>query len=332
MHVSESLLYLVAPLVIWLTISGIDDLALIVLWLWFRATSSASPAESSTSPVPERTIDPELTIAIFTPLWQEESVIRQMVTHNITAIRYDRVHFFIGAYPNDEPTVDAIRELEARFPNVHLALVPHNGPTSKADCLNWIFQQMLIQEEQSGQRFDAIVTHDAEDLIHPDSLRAINAHLPDYDMIQVPVLPIPTGLSEWVHGVYIDEFSEFQSRDLYVRAKLGGFLPSAGVGTAFSRRALERLAVSADNRIFEPGCLTEDYENGFRIKNLGFRQILLQAGPAVVATREYFPRDWHGATKQRTRWVTGIVWQDWNGTAGRGDRANGGGIGATVKD
>ena len=309
MHVSESLLYLVAPLVIWLTISGIDDLALIVLWLWFRATSAASPAESSTSPGPERTIDPELTIAIFTPLWQEESVIRQMVTHNITAIRYSRFHFFIGAYPNDEPTVDAIRELEARFPNVHLALVPHNGPTSKADCLNWIFQQMLIQEEQSGQRFDAIVTHDAEDLIHPDSLRAINAHLPDYDMIQVPVLPIPTGLSEWVHGVYIDEFSEFQSRDLYVRAKLGGFLPSAGVGTAFSRRALERLAVSAANRIFEPGCLTEDYENGFRIKNLGFRQILLQAGPAVVATREYFPRDWHGATKQRTRWVTGIVWQ-----------------------
>jgi len=302
-HVPESLVYLVAPLVIWLTISGIDDLALIVLWLWFRATSPANHTEVRTSAEPERTI------AIFTPLWQEESVIRQMVTHNITAIRYSRFHFFIGAYPNDEPTVDAIRELEARFPNVHLALVPHNGPTSKADCLNWIFQQMLIQEEQSGQRFDAIVTHDAEDIIHPDSLRAINAHLPDYDMIQVPVLPIPTELGEWVHGVYIDEFSEFQSRDLYVRAKLGGFLPSAGVGTAFSRRALERLAVSADNRIFEPGCLTEDYENGFRIKNLGFRQILLPMGGAVVATREYFPRDWHGATKQRTRWVTGIVWQ-----------------------
>ncbi|MFN0100912.1 MAG: glycosyl transferase family protein [Bryobacteraceae bacterium] len=299
----ESLTYVLPPLAIWLTISGIDDLALIALWLWLRATSPLTRAESTISESSERNI------AIFTPLWQEEAVVRQMVTHNATAIQYRRYHFFIGAYPNDEPTVDAIRELEARFPNVHLALVPHNGPTSKADCLNWIYQQMLLQEEQSNQRFEAIVTHDAEDLIHPQSLRAINAHLPFYDMIQVPVLPLPTGWREWVHGVYIDEFSEFQSRDLYVRARLGGFLPSAGVGTAFSRRALERLAVSAENRIFEPACLTEDYENGFRVRIQGFRQILLPAGPDVVATREYFPRNWHAATKQRTRWVTGIVWQ-----------------------
>lgn len=252
---------------------------------------------------------PESLIAIFTPLWHEESVVRQMVTHNVTAIQYRNYHLFIGAYPNDEGTVEAIRELEQQFPNVHLALVPHNGPTSKADCLNWIYQQMLIQEEQLNQRFAAIITHDAEDLIHPHSLRAIHAHLPHYDMIQVPVLPLPTALSEWVHGIYIDEFSEFQSRDLYVRARLGGFLPSAGVGTAFSRQALERLAVSAENRIFEPSCLTEDYENGFRVKNLGFKQILLPAGPNVVATREYFPRTWRAAAKQRTRWATGIVWQ-----------------------
>jgi len=232
-----------------------------------------------------------------------------MVTHNLTAIRYNRFHLFIGAYPNDEPTVEAIRELERRFSNVHLALVPHDGPTSKADCLNWIYQQMLIHEEISNQRFEAIITHDAEDLIHPDSLHAINANLGEYDMVQVPVLPLPTGLGDWVHGVYIDEFSEFQARDLFVRARLGGFLPSAGVGTAFSRKALEGLAASANNRIFEPACLTEDYENGFRVKALGLRQILLPAGPDAVTTREYFPRTWAAATKQRTRWVTGIVWQ-----------------------
>lgn len=303
MSLSESLAYVIPPLAIWLTISGIDDLVLFVLWIWLRATPP------SVLPVTEDAGGPERNIAIFTPLWQEDGVVRQMVSHNITAIQYSRFHLFIGAYPNDEKTVEAIQEMEERFPNVHLALVPHNGPTSKADCLNWIYQQMLLQEELTGERFDAVITHDAEDLIHPQSLRAINAHLPHYDMIQVPVLPLPTGVGEWVHGVYIDEFSEFQSRDLYVRARLGGFLPSAGVGTAFSRRALERLAVKAENRIFEPGCLTEDYENGFRVKELGFRQILLPAGRDVVATREYFPRDWRSATKQRTRWVTGIVWQ-----------------------
>ena len=303
MYLSDSLALLLPPLAIWLVVSGVDDLILFVLSVYFRVS------ERGAAPSVDAAGGPERNLAIFTPLWQEEAVVRQMVSHNVTAIQYSRFHIFIGAYPNDSPTVEAIREMEARFPNVHLALVPHNGPTSKADCLNWIYQKMLLQEELSGERFDAVVTHDAEDLIHPLALRSIHIHLTSYDMIQVPVLPLPTGLSEWVHGVYIDEFSEFQSRDLYVRARMGGFLPSAGVGTAFSRRALERLAVSAENRIFEPGCLTEDYENGFRVRNLGFRQILLPAGPDIVATREYFPRDWHAATKQRTRWVTGIVWQ-----------------------
>ncbi len=303
MSLAESLPYLLPPLVAWLAVSGLDDLILIGLWLYFRSAAGTAPS------APEAEGAAERNIAIFTPLWQEESVIRQMVAHNVTAIQYGHYHLFIGAYPNDEPTVEAVRELEARFPNVHLALVPHNGPTSKADCLNWIYQQMLLHEEVASLRFEAVVTHDAEDLIHPLALRAINAHLGEFDMIQVPVLPLPTGLGEWVHGVYIDEFSEFQSRDLFVRARMGGFLPSAGVGTAFSRRALERLAVRAENRIFEPSCLTEDYENGFRVKDLGFRQILLPAGRDAVATREYFPRTWQGATKQRTRWVTGIVWQ-----------------------
>lgn len=303
MYFPESLPLVFTPIAVWMTISSIDDLVLIGLWLWLRARVPLNPLESVDFSEPERNI------AIFTPLWQEDGVVRDMVTHNVTGIQYRRYHFFIGAYPNDEPTVDAIRELEGRFSNVHLALVPHDGPTSKADCLNWIYQQMVLQEEQSNERFDAIMTHDAEDLIHPQSLRSVNARLRDYDMIQVPVLPLATGLGELVHGVYIDEFSEFQARDLFVRARLGGFLPSAGVGTAFSRRALERLAVSADNRIFEPGCLTEDYENGFRVKDLGFRQILLPAGADVIATREYFPRTWASATKQRTRWVTGIVWQ-----------------------
>ena len=53
--------------------------------------------------------------------------------------------------------MSAVRAAMERFPNVHLSLCPHDGPTSKADCLNWIYQQMLLQEELSGERFDAIV-------------------------------------------------------------------------------------------------------------------------------------------------------------------------------
>ena len=135
---------------------------------------------------------PEKTIAIFVPLWHEHAVIAGMVEHNASAINYGKYHFFIGAYPNDDPTLDAVRELETRFPHVHLAVCPHNGPTSKADCLNWIYQRMLLFEEHHSTRFDIVVTHDAEDLIHPEAFSFINAYAEKYDMVQIPVLPLPT--------------------------------------------------------------------------------------------------------------------------------------------
>jgi len=117
-----------------------------------------------------------------------------------------------------------------------------------------------------------------------------------------------------------------------VRGAVGGFVPSAGVGTAYSRAILDRLAEAESNRVFDPGSLTEDYENGFRLHALGARQLFLPldmwgrpsacgglagrpgAGlreSAILATREYFPRTWRTALRQRTRWITGISLQTW---------------------
>jgi adsorption protein B len=173
---------------------------------------------------------------------------------------------------------------------------------------------MLLYEEQHGVRFDAVVMHDAEDLIHPESLRLINYFLEDHDMVQVPVLPLPTPPLEWTHGVYCDEFAEYQTKDIPVRQFLGGFLASNGVGTGFSRRVIEKLAERHSNRIFEPLSLTEDYETGFRIHLLRCPQLFVPVSVAdsgPVATREYFPRNFREAVKQRTRWVTGISLQGW---------------------
>ena len=36
------------------------------------------------------------------------------------------------------------------------------------------------------------MTHDAEDIIYPDSLRWVNYFVENYDMVQVPVLALPT--------------------------------------------------------------------------------------------------------------------------------------------
>ena len=66
-------------------------------------------------------------------------------------------------------------------------------------------------------RFDIVMTHDAEDLIHPESLRLINYFARTYDMVQMPVLALPTPAREWSHGLYCDDFAEFQSKDIPVR-------------------------------------------------------------------------------------------------------------------
>jgi adsorption protein B len=309
----EWVIWTLPPLACYLAFSGFDDLLVDFLWLWFWLRDRLSggprrvPSDEQLASIPEKRI------AIFVPLWHEDAVIGAMLSHNIAAVRYRAYDFFVGVYPNDGPTMQAVRAAEARFANVHLALCPHDGPTSKPDCLNWIYQRMLLYEEANAVRFDVIVTHDAEDVMHPDSLSWVNHYSGPYDFVQIPVLALPTPAANLTHGVYCDEFAEFQLRDLPVRNRTGGFVPSAGVGTGYSRRAVEALAQTASNRIFEPACLTEDYENGYRLHALGFRQIFVPVTRrgSPVATREFFPSDVRGAIRQRTRWTTGIALQSW---------------------
>ena len=299
---------LLAPLAIWLLVNALDDLFLdaVAAFAGLRDTSHVlAPADIAAAP--------ERRMAIFVPLWKEHAVVRRMLEHNQAAILYRNYDFFLGVYPNDHPTLEAAAQAEAVSARVHLATCPHPGPTSKPDCLNWIYQRMLLFEEQHGVRFEVILTHDAEDLVHPQALHYINYHAA-HAMVQIPVLPLPTPPREFTHGVYCDEFAEFQFRDMPARAWLGGFLPSNGVGTGFSREALAGLAAAHSNCIFDPACLTEDYENGLRVHRLGLTQVFVplhrHAG-SIVATREYFPRTLRTAVRQRSRWVTGIALQGW---------------------
>ena len=295
---------MLAFLCFWIVASGLDDLFIdlaSLIRVWRRRRRTESP------PKPSR--EPPGSIAILVPCWQEAEVIGRMLEHNLAAIRYPDYDIFVGAYPNDDATHSAVRLVEAKHSRVHLALVPHDGPTSKADCLNWVVQHIEMVEEQRGRRFEALLMHDAEDLIHPLELERVDQELRNYDFVQVPVLALPTPWREFTHGVYCDEFAESQMKELPTRVFLGGFLPSCGVGTGLSRRIIDRLAETNANRIFEPECLTEDYELGRRVHQLGGKQKMLEGH--AVATREYFPRERRFAVRQRTRWITGIALQSW---------------------
>jgi len=313
--IDGAVLWLLAPLATAILLSGLDDLVVDFFWAFNWLKTKLRP-EARLFPPGERQLDsaPRRRIAILLPLWKEHEVIGHMLEHNLASVRYADYHFFAGCYPNDTLTQDAVLAVARRFPNVHLALVPHDGPTSKADCLNSIFQHLLREEDYGAERFDIVVTHDAEDLIHPEELRWINYYSARFDFIQTPVLPLATPFREFTHGVYCDEFAEGHTRDMTVRALSGGFVPSCGVGTGYRREALEKLARDRENCIFEPEALTEDYVNGLRMFRLGCTQTfvpVLRDARDFMATREYFPRRWTAALRQRTRWVTGIALQGW---------------------
>jgi adsorption protein B len=322
--VDRVVLWCLAPLAVAILISGLDDLVIDVTWgaawLWRKLRPAAS-----LFPPGHRQLDsaPRRRIAILVPLWHEHAVIARMLQHAVTSIRYPDYHIIAGTYPNDEPTQAAVRSVEEKFSNVHLVLCPHDGPTSKADCLNWIYQHLGLYEEKQGQRFEIVVIHDAEDILHPDELRWINFYSARYDFVQTPVLALQTPFAAFTHGIYCDEFAEYHTRDMVARPLLGGFIPSCGVGTGYRRDALEKLAIASSNCIFEPGALTEDYQNGLKLFRLGCSQAfvpisILPPENAVCATREYFPQTWGAALRQRTRWVMGIALQGWQQYGWRG--------------
>ena len=322
--VDNFVLWLVTPLAVIFLLSGLDDLAVDFAWFYAWAAERLTVSRRDARRIPDA---PPRPIAILVPLWKEHAVIARMLEHNLAAIRYPDFHIFAGIYANDPLTEEAVASISERFNNVHLAVCPHDGPTSKADCLNWIYQHVGLYEEQNGIAFDVIITHDAEDLIHPQELNWINAYATHFGFIQIPVLALATPFWSFTHGVYCDEFAEYHTRDMVVRSSFGCFVPGSGVGTGYSREALKALARASDNRVFEPASLTEDYESGLRLYRLGCRQVFVPltrlepAGRDFVATREFFPTKWTTALAQRTRWVMGIALQGWERFGWAGTRS-----------
>lgn len=85
---------------------------------------------------------------------------------------------------------------------------PRPGPTTKADNLNAMWHALQRYEAASGYRFDAVVLHDAEDVVATGELRLFAHLLGRAEVVQLPVLPLVDHGSRWVSGHYCDEFAE----------------------------------------------------------------------------------------------------------------------------
>ncbi|HMN22158.1 MAG TPA: glycosyl transferase family protein [Ottowia sp.] len=314
-------------------ISSLDDLFIdLVYWsrrLWRRLTVYRRHARMAPS---ELEAQDEKPLAIMVPAWQEHGVIDRMAELAATTLDYENYHIFVGTYPNDPQTQSDVEKVCARFPNVHKVVGARDGPTSKADCLNNVLDAIFQFEERAGIEFAGFILHDSEDVLSPMELRVFNHLVGRKDLIQLPVYPLPRPWTDFTSCHYLDEFAETHGKDLLVREALVGQVPSAGVGTCFSRKAVMALLTHGKGTAFDIRSLTEDYDIGLRLKGMGMEEVFVrfptdprstgsQRAPAdrrlgqsarelsTVCVREYFPSVARAAIRQKSRWIIGIIYQ-----------------------
>jgi adsorption protein B len=254
-------------------------------------------------------------IAILVPAWDEATVIAAMLKATLKRIDYPNYRIFVGYYRNDPATAAAIASIADT--RIHAVEVEADGPTTKADCLNHLYDALIQDELETGHAAKAVVLHDAEDVVHPLELRIFDGLIDRSAVIQLPVLPLIDSHSRWVAGHYCDEFAEAHIKELVVREAVGAAIPLAGVGCAIARRPLSQLAALQDGKPFAGNSMTEDYEVGLRLGSLGLKTMFVRirsrpGEPGVVASRGHFPASLGCAVRQKARWLGGIALAGWD--------------------
>ncbi|SFS06063.1 glycosyl transferase family protein [Sphingomonas jatrophae] len=306
-----------------LLIGGVDDLAVDLIffarrgWKQIRVNWPGRRAHVGTLTLPD--VAPH--IAIFVGAWDEAGVIGKMVKHARRRWGDADYRLYIGVYPNDYATLWELHADFALDPKVRIVHGDRNGPTSKSEALNRCYAAMLEEEARGGPVASIVAIHDAEDQVHRDELTVFSALVGRFDIVQLPVLPL-SGAS-WVSRHYADEFGESHTKTLLVRELVGAGVPLAGTGCALSRAALDEMARLHGGSPFDEGSVTEDYELGLRMGDLGARAAFVRMlvrpedrkhrnEDNFVAVRAHFPATFGEAVRQKARWIDGIAFAGWD--------------------
>ncbi|MBU0670067.1 MAG: glycosyl transferase family protein [Alphaproteobacteria bacterium] len=294
-------------------LGALDELAVDLAYAWLRFRGKVATGRVDEADLRARPLSG--IAAIFVPAWDEARVIRPMLIHALLAWPQAEAQFYIGCYRNDPATLREVSIVARSDSRVHLVVHDCDGPTCKADCLNALYAALVADETHSGQRARMVVLHDAEDLVDPAGLAAMDIALDHAEFIQLPVLALPQPGSRFVGSHYCDEFAEAHGKVMVVRSALGAGIPGAGVGSAVERDTLGRLAELAGGGPFAIKSLTEDYEFGLNVAAIGGRDRFLRLRTRegrLIATRAYFPSRIDTAVRQKTRWIHGIALQGWD--------------------
>lgn len=298
-----------------LLIGGLDDLLVDLLYLVRRIGGRhARPVRCDALPPPSQ----PGRMVVFIPAWDESAVIGAMLSAALERIDHPDYRLYVGLYPNDPATIAAAAEIAEGDDRVRLVIGSRTGPTTKADCLNTLWHALARDQAAEGFAVKAIVLHDAEDVVHRAELAVFDSLIEGRAVVQIPVLPLVVPGSRLVSGHYADEFAESHHKQLIVRTWIGAGMPLAGTGCAIAPAMLAAIAAARGGDPFDATSLTEDYELGLRIAELGgeglFARVADGTRGGVVAVRAFFPADLVAAVRQKARWMTGIALIGWDRT------------------
>ncbi len=210
-------------------------------------------------------------MAVLLPTWQDANI-TPMIRATLGYTNYSPLHldFFVGVYPNDRETLEAVEALSQEFVNVHLVVADRPGPTPRGQLLNFMYSYLERFERSNRLEFEVVALHSADDVIHPYTFKLYSTLLRKYPAVQLPVLSLPSQGNFWkglLNAAYTSDFAEEQLRHLPIRGALGFFVPCTPSGFALRRTLLPEMA--SDGHIFDQQPGATNFDPALRLWRIG---------------------------------------------------------------
>jgi cellulose synthase/poly-beta-1,6-N-acetylglucosamine synthase-like glycosyltransferase len=233
--------------------------------------------------------DPRLSFSLIVPARHEQAVLGATLSR-LAAIDHPAFEVLVVVGDDDAETAAVAQRAAKRHPDQVRVVLDTSRPKNKPKALN---------RALPACRGDVVGVFDAEDEVHPQLLRHVDARFAETgaDVVQGGV-QLMNYHSNWysVRNV-LEYYFWFRSRLHFHAAQR--FIPLGG-NTVFVRADLLHRAGGWD-----PDCLAEDCELGVRLSSGGAR-VAVAYDPELV-TREETPATLGAFLKQRTRWNQGFL-------------------------
>jgi cellulose synthase/poly-beta-1,6-N-acetylglucosamine synthase-like glycosyltransferase len=231
-------------------------------------------------------VPPRHRFAIVVPAHNEERVVGNLI-ESCLALDYPRELFDI--YVVADNCTDGTAEVAARA-GARVIVRENRSERGKGYALEYAFRVLAAGHE----RYDAYVIFDADNLVHPDFLNVMNAHLSRGDKIIQGRMDSKNPTDTWVSGTF--SMSVWVSNRFWFLAKhnLGLSSVLGGTGMCIAADVLHRIGWGATS-------FTEDLEFTMKALCQGIKTVWAHNAICYDEKVQTFKASW----RQRRRWVQG---------------------------